>query len=173
MMEIMLRTLLVCLLLALVSTTGCKEPAPPPPPPPVQESAPAVRPPEPEPPPPQPEPEPEPQEEKDAAPEPEEEVPQKGFPRFSLSTGSEEAGPVDFRHRKHQKQFGCKKCHHEIEPGVKPSSCADCHGVQEEIMDLMTSYHKTCNACHIGMGMGPIKCAECHKWIKKKKKEAE
>jgi hypothetical protein len=98
-------------------------------------------------------------------------IPPKGFARFKMGTESEEAGPVDFRHRKHQKQFACRKCHHEIQKDEKPSACGDCHGVDEEICDLMTSFHKTCNPCHNSMGMGPVKCAECHKWIKKKKKK--
>jgi hypothetical protein len=92
----------------------------------------------------------------------------RGIARFKLSEESETAGPVDFKHRKHQKQFGCKKCHHEIEADTRPSGCGTCHGPDPEICDLQTSFHKTCNPCHNSMGMGPVKCMECHKWIKKK-----
>jgi len=97
----------------------------------------------------------------------------KGIARLTMSDESETAGPVDFRHRKHQKQFGCKKCHHEIAGDQTPASCGSCHGKQAEICDLQTSFHKTCNPCHSAMGMGPVKCLGCHKWIKKETKSQE
>ena len=162
-------------LLALLA--GCKQPEPPPPPPPVEkrvqpEVSPApdaVAAPE------QPvEQKPEPTPDASVSPDVPAEVVDKGpkgIARFKMSETSETAGPVDFRHRKHQKQYGCKKCHHEIKPGEIPASCGSCHGPQEEICDLQTSFHKTCNPCHNSMGMGPVKCAACHKWIKKKKKK--
>ncbi|MBW2262722.1 MAG: hypothetical protein JRG91_12170 [Deltaproteobacteria bacterium] len=52
-------------------------------------------------------------------------------------------------------------------------ACGSCHGHDEEICDLQTSFHKTCNPCHNSMGMGPTKCLGCHKWIKKEKKGKE
>lgn len=165
--------------IGLLCTLGCKQPEPPPPPPPP---APEKAPPAEEPPP--PEEKPPPQEKPaadpapdtaatpDAAPEVVDKGP-KGIARFKMSDESQTAGPVDFRHRKHQKQFGCRKCHHEIEPGDTPAACGTCHGPQEEICDLQTSFHKTCSPCHNSMGMGPVKCVGCHKWIKKEKKGKE
>jgi hypothetical protein len=164
--------------LLLVAFHGCKQPDAPPPPPPVEvvqheETPPAVE----EPPateePPAVE---EPPDDAGSTPDVVEEVADKGpkgLRRFTMSDGSETAGPVDFRHRKHQKQFGCKKCHHEIAKDQTPAPCGSCHGEQEEICDLQTSFHKTCNPCHGSMGMGPVKCLGCHRWIKKQKKGKE
>ncbi len=167
---------LTLLSVALLASQGCKEPAPPPATRPVEEKAPPQEPPAPEAPPAPEEPVLTPPADANITPdapvEAEDKGP-KGIARFKMSNESETAGPVDFRHRKHQKQFGCKKCHHEIEPGGTPAPCESCHGTQEEICDLQTSFHKTCNPCHNSMGMGPVKCVECHKWIKKETKDKE
>lgn len=160
----------------LLASGGCRQPEPPPP---VEEQPPPVQAPEPVPEPVEPvaeEPVNAPPADAGTAPDVQEQVQDKGpkgIARFGMSDESETAGPVDFRHRKHQKQFGCKKCHHEIEPGGTPESCGSCHGPQEQICDLQTSFHKTCNPCHNAMGMGPVKCVGCHKWIKKEKKGKE
>lgn len=122
--------------LLLVALHGCKQPEPPPPPPPPAEVVQQEEEPPPSVEPSTPEPAAETPEDADTTPDVKEEVADKGpkgLRHFTMSDGSETAGPVDFRHRKHQKQFGCKKCHHEIAKDQTPTPCGSCHGEQEEI----------------------------------------
>jgi hypothetical protein len=167
------RTCVAAVAILALSHPGCTRPRPDAEPPPAADASVAAEPAS-EPPSPDSEAEPE----ADVAPEADAEIEAdagpaqrggpKGLPRLELCAGSEEAGPVDFRHKKHWKQFACKKCHHEIEADQRPAPCSSCHGADPGILGLQQAYHKTCVPCHASLGLGPAKCMECHAWIKKK-----
>jgi len=87
----------------------------------------------------------------------------KGPGRVVLTPPSGKMGAVSFKHKAHQQMFGCKKCHHKMEPKTTPLACTDCHGADPDAPDVKKAFHNKCKACHSSMGGGPTKCNECHK----------
>ncbi len=87
----------------------------------------------------------------------------KGPGRVVLTPPSGKMGAVSFKHKAHQQMFGCKKCHHKMEPKSTPIACSDCHGADPDAPDLQKAFHNKCKSCHNAMGAGPTKCNGCHK----------
>jgi len=87
----------------------------------------------------------------------------KGPGRVVLAPPSGKMGAVSFKHKAHQEMFGCKKCHHEMEPKSTPLACTTCHGADPDAPDVKKAFHNRCKACHNAMGAGPTKCNGCHK----------
>jgi hypothetical protein len=87
----------------------------------------------------------------------------KGPARIEISSGDGTMGVVTFKHKMHQQMYGCKKCHHTMEPETTPTGCTACHGADEAAPEPKQAFHNKCKACHNAMGAGPTKCTGCHK----------
>jgi hypothetical protein len=91
-------------------------------------------------------------------------------------------GTVTFLHQMHAQlvdvggvsKVECTTCHHKMEPGANPKSCAECHAQKpgekmENAPNIKDAYHLRCRGCHkytmeeMGKQAGPDKkCKLCH-----------
>jgi len=84
--------------------------------------------------------------------------------------------PARFPHRRHQKKFACKECHHtktdtglkeEYSDDMKIERCVACHNENDMTNPKLNSFklaaHGLCKACHKqNRDSAPTKCSGCH-----------
>jgi len=84
--------------------------------------------------------------------------------------------PARFSHKKHQKTFGCKECHHAktdngmqspYVEGMKVTKCTTCHNTEGMANAKLNSFklaaHGLCKECHKKYkDSAPTKCTGCH-----------
>ena len=78
-----------------------------------------------------------------------------------FQTQYNEGTQIVFNHESHSQELGleCIECHHV-------ESCQHCHQkevILAEVEESKVALHKNCLNCHLGMGVGPQQCDECHK----------
>jgi hypothetical protein len=70
------------------------------------------------------------------------------------------------RHFHGREDLVCQGCHHHSPVGMRPPSCANCHGQPFQPANLFSpglygAYHQQCVGCHQKMGL-PAGCTDCH-----------